>query len=732
MDIIAKWRKRLPLDKIMSGSKQGRSVKPLKDKLDRISELPEQADDYNRLKIYYKKCICAQQIRADSIARLTEQEVTTTLTELDGMVLEYPHDVQEGLVEHRVKVLLDHKDPKTLLKVVKPWPDIEDAIFDVFAPSLGLMIWTYEKRAERFRRDFWSRFMAPLLKLSEDRKDSLVSACAAVLAAFPDDPEEILKITLDQAKLATENRMCASVLIALANKSLRLPSLDKDLDNVRKRVGKTDKSITTTVGNAISNNKWLENVMDLMVRSRPIVMEYGKSVQDVRDKIAAQGIAADGEGLEILQQACSDYGRVVTSRAAPLFEEYGLELIKAVVSLWQGIKGSLDRKEVDLTPFLLEKLEKFASAAQNTFSLDDKVSQMQEDIGKLAQTQNLAERVTGLIEALDAFCWDFEHDEYFEQLEAISDKCGLCKGFDKSEGAMDKIQEKIWKFVGWMAMVLTEDDIDKINCAMNAWDCLLSLFGKHECQEIFEFCQDLHFLSKTQLEMSNLDGEEDDSQPLDEKQVMEQMAELEKAVNQAKVGREKFDNLAETEDIEKLKNLWDGRMDTAETGLQEYKIRLVEAARSALQEAVAHGISLAHGDKPLTWFVTLKVKAPKTWDEFTPFAKEQFKHVDTKALGEAIIDIDAKVRHYEDMKTLKGDWDEDMYQTAVENKKLFVMIMVTTLLLWHTTAEPDQAKQRKKFQKELLAFRAHKLADKDVLPPALYERAWKVLKNPDP
>jgi len=104
-DLVTKWRKRLPVLKILSGGPRGRELKPLREGVVRLQSKADTWVSANRLRNFYDTLMLVMNLRPEIVGSITPSELHVISRKVSPLHISFPLEVQMGLLHHKIAKL---------------------------------------------------------------------------------------------------------------------------------------------------------------------------------------------------------------------------------------------------------------------------------------------------------------------------------------------------------------------------------------------------------------------------------------------------------------------------------------------------------------------------------------------------------------------------------------------------------------------------------------------------
>lgn len=474
-DIVASWKQRLPIIKVLEGDEPGRSIKPLRDKVDNLSGNPTTAADAQRLSLFLSTAVLAQQLRKDRIHKLPESQLEVAVKALLREKIALPEPTKLLLVEERMRLLQAQSDLEALLIVAKPWAPADET-FQSLEPKLGVLNMALSTRISKFRKSVWDGGFAPLLMSGDASKDKVLQGCAALQTHFAS--EDIVMLDGPAAIVCKDSLVAATAIKAIQTMAGEPEDMDA-IEKIASRTGRTDKGILNTVANTIEANPILKEKLATMILARPAVEEYseqlnsfGKSLDGMPDDTVLR--------LGLLKDMCRHLSLVRSTSAAFWWDAFADRLFGELLRSWSGLSSKLDAGQAQVSTPLLNALQGFAAEATTAFSLDERVATMQGSIAVLLSSQSQKVRIDTLRSAAShpTIIDLSDHLTCAPVLQQLQEALTECGGMHLDSGMINILGNAAMKIANnVMAHIGTDDTTIQrdINIALDLWQMMCGL-----------------------------------------------------------------------------------------------------------------------------------------------------------------------------------------------------------------------------------------------------------------
>lgn len=727
MDVVAFWQNRLPLMEVMQGAPKGRTIKALRDKVSRLAGKAETRDTANRLRIYADAVSLAGQLRKDRVMTLPADELRTIVQTMLSYKIEFALDVKVSLLDHRVAELTKRVDVKGLLEVTCPWP-AEGASFDPLQPTLGTLDeMPMPARLSRFKTQFWSRTMAPLLMEANEASNHRIAAvCDDIKTTFGEI--DALELDMEAAKMLQEVLCCANAIRALVLRSVD-PVYDEYISHVRQRKGKTDKSIVTSTANAVAHNKFLETAMEDMTKGRTAIIEWGERML-AHDK-GLTGLKHDENGLKQLLGMIKDLCKAKSTNGAVLFNEISGNIQKVVKHMWGHIRGEIDKGDRQVTPELLGVLEQISSEATIAWSMDDSMATMQDSVAKLLSQQSSESNVQRLGSLVaDGWAVDLDDCNFNDKVAAMSVAITSVSHIELPDDLIEKLAKTSDDLASTLASGFGDASDELMTTGLDLFELLVKVcpggLQKPSARSvgltILRAC--VHVRSRT-IAAEEAKSKADNN--LESRR--DSMHDLSVAIAQARKALQQRDTLGSDGTIAEVT---DECIAKADQFSAEFLESYWQDNKKQLEATMEECAKLVEGiDTNPPWHATVTGSSTKDWEKLQEVAKDTIGKLNTKDFEKALQamnDAKTKCEMALDMFADKTEGDSNFMKHTTGEYVRWQVLLRTALLMWHLTGGLDHGVARARIQADVKVIRKDLgLKEKSVLPEALFRKSWDIL-----
>lgn len=708
-------------------------MQAIKVKVAQLGKNPDTRDDSIRLKVHLDNCLLASQLRPEKVQTLPKSELLAILTKMQDLKFHYTLAVRVGILDHTVADMSDRAETKDLIKVLRPWSPEElqgsAPAFLPLAPSLAMLTeMPLNSRIAKFRSQFWSRIMTPMvMSSSAGQMESLAKACEWLEESYGN--EDPLMLETSAAALMQEV-LCSARAIKALSESNYDTSADEDIMALVARRGKTDKAITTSTANAAFANPVLGERLELYVKARTIILEMGETL--VSHRTAILDLDPDIAGFKKLTQILLDLGKVKASAAAPLYDDFSEEVMATCTNTWALLEEALGRPDSTPSSEMLSVLGEFAAEAVVVFSLEPRVSLMQGSISDLIKAASGVARTKELrLAVLASWVTPFTDpgcaDELQKCLRTLAAHEGIPVPPDIHIGLAEMVDSFAQEFIKGFS---DQPDLVLLRQGLPLWHKLLGVSeakrASHKC--VVAAADALLLMLESEAKASAL-SEENFHKKSEAMSVAG--AAIAKAVAAVDLCR-----IREASDLTTL------LLETAGTHISKckaasdsYLMRILRSNLSKLKEISEKCQSISNGFEVRgpenIWFSSkCKGTSPQAWKNCVAEAQATVMQVDTKALSEELVNMEKQLKATADALEVAParDGDEVLQYEAAKLKHRDYLILLSTSLLMHTmTTDADPETVRKRVQVDIKRLRSNNIMEKDILPDPLTKKVIDVL-----
>lgn len=694
-----------------------------------MAKLPERRDDSNRLRTWLDTVVMADAVRPEKVSSIPAAELSAMLQTLKREGASYNMQCKLGFLEHSVTELAQRQDFPSLLVALKPWAH-SDSHFDELAPTLGSITeYPLSKRLLHFRTNFFSRIMTPLImSATQALLPTLAAACKCLIAAFAD--EDPVELDTACASVMTESLVSARAALAVIDRAFDEEN-DSDLEALRARKGRSDRSILTSVANAMYGNSLLADTLELYSKNRLVLLQHSPKIS--AHMTALDSVQASEGGWEVLSAALIDLSHVRGTTAACLFDDFAGKLREALITVSTATIANAQQDGSTLTVEALSLMEKTIAEAAISYSLDDGIQQLQHAISDCVRRQSGTARLKKLSDMLAArMPATATNEEAAHLLASIGSALTDTNGIELPDDFKPKFIEAAQALSDWLLVavakgyaeqpmascldVLTDFDTrahdeeiaDQVSIAM--WVCdLLKLRSAIDSID----AADIDAKSSTNQELSVL--------------ILKGRALLASFEADMKPSLEPWHAFA-------TKSLLSSE-GVLKAFAQQRMSFMWHSANTACEEVTALTGGLESGEP---WHQNKKGGSEQAWQSLTSLAQETVGKLDTKALEQSLTNLKAAYDAGDASMTLAISAGVDMtgdntivandIRAALDLWRKASILLRQAMMLWHLTAKCPREIARRRMQEEVRALRAMGIGgEKAHLPETLYRKVLELI-----
>lgn len=724
------WRKRLSLLSVMNGASKGRTVKALREKVDRLAVRPETSDEANRLRSYLKKVLLAQQLRPDRVVKLPTSEVEAIVRDMLEEGVTFNTEIQAGLVEHRVNTLATQGDLAGLVEATKPWHSSDDSKpFDPLKPSIApIEGMPLSEKIAKFRVQFWQKSITPLLMSGQSGEVRVLKACDIVLANFSE--EEAIDLDSQAAAVLQESITCARALRAIITASTD-PDDEEYLVYIHERKRRTDRSIGTSMANAVYSNPNLQSKLEQMIKGAPVIKEYGAKVKAHTASLQANPPNNMCDHFEMLRKMCEDLSLIRSSSSGGLFEKFADLLLARLRVVWNSVQAELATRNDFLQQGDLTALQRCISEATNAFSLERCLTEMQAEVGQLQQRLSGEAKTSVLARALDEWPQDFdtEDETLFAKVASLDAALSGCVGIPVTSAELIQGVQKVCDLITQCTpQHLAKPTVgDIINKVLTCADLMLQLNILGWRQNLCMWLDGARSIVALGRCIGKARAKPDDGALTVPEKAMQ---ELNSALAMAMEQKGKCEKVERTAGVNQLLKAFsdaigEGSDITAKFGKAFLDDRLAKVA-VAVEACENYSGGLHTLEK--RWYEQVSGNDGDPWFTLREKGDDILKKIDTKKLESKLAEATRCIDEVKKAEAFLGDaYDAGCTKEAAEQVRLMAIEMHVCVLYWHLTTEQSHDTLRKRVQEQVRHLRGHGVKEKNLLPECMYKRAWDAL-----
>lgn len=720
--------------RVMIGPAIGRSVKPLREKAERLIGQAATASEGHRLKAYHQMVMLAETLRPDRIPKTSKAELALAIKSMQCDGVQLPTEVCLALAENHISSFVGvTAAPKELLDTLRPWAP-EDKKFDPFNPTVGSLPVALPQRVDLFKTWFWRKLVAAALSGDMDKNGKkLLAILRHLVESF--EGEDFAELELASATILTESVACARALDAI----ISMPpdaSAELALATLKARTGKTDRSITTCVASAVGANKTLSDNFGKLLKSMPVLKEFGSIIAGYSSELDI-GDFAGASGFDRLLVICDGYGKVFSSSASDMFEAFGTKLLTKVLAVWAATTTSWKTGGSPICASTVRAAQAMFKVAATTWPLSDALVTAQASVGEYLDKCDWADKLQSLRTAAAApfATTDFAKGDWQRYVDALQTALNECSGLDIDESSASKLSEAVMAILGKAEPHLSTSSgaTTQVSQALDIGDLVRSILPRAGlpalklARSLFNLVDGMvgaktdpaHEAADAALALKLGEGRMHNLGVLI-KQCDATMATTEFGDDDS-VGKAFADRLADA--CREAKDMYMGFARTQSEGHRTQ----VETAKAACETAAP----ILKSTTP--WHHGVTGDGNDGWCSLCAAADTHLTPIDTKSL-EANLDVFrtalAEYKRTSGKMNDPNSTPDGINIPALEAWSINAFVLLhECLLVYHMRHEHDKAALRDRVQGEVRTIRKQKLREKEVLHPIVFARSLTVLKT---
>eukprot|EP00971_Amphidinium_carterae_P155624 3086202-Amphidinium_carterae.2 len=211
-DGLTYWKKKVPLEKCLSGAIDGRSLAGLRAAWKRLVMREGFEYKLSVLKKYCNNAENAMKMAPELVASLTDEELNDTIDMLQEHEVVWPEKNKLALTQRKLGILKKEKKWSELLAVLSPFCT---SSWNPSQPTVSALADTTEKKIALFHKNIFVDSLAPMLGNGEDAAPQSLQFLDTILTFLlkvdvVDLEDSVLAIALDESLCIT--RACLAIL----------------------------------------------------------------------------------------------------------------------------------------------------------------------------------------------------------------------------------------------------------------------------------------------------------------------------------------------------------------------------------------------------------------------------------------------------------------------------------------------------------------------------------------
>lgn len=728
-DVVAFYRRKLPISEVFTGPPLGRSVNGVRGKVKRLRDAGD-IDSSNRLNSYLKLLTMAEVLRPERLLRAPAAEVRLVIDTMiaEGVVL--GPAVCAQLLEHRVvHMIKSNANAKDLIKVITPW-SADDCAFDPQSPMLSALDQPMTVRAETFKRLYFRNYFAPMLMNEATEPARILMLCDEMYKTYID--EDLLNLDRVAAATLQECTTVCTAVKALIQMPLDATEYGSALEAINSKKGKTDRSIVTCVAAAIASTSMFAERLVMLLSALLVLMELGPCFGDHEVKLTA--IQPDTAGFKDFTQMINDLTRANASSSASLFSTVRLRVREALLQAWASLKGRVAQDPSHMAPDLLQSVQACFQAAIACFDMDDRIVEVQQEVSEFVRLHDKGARRALLHKACDEQKLSdiaIGTDDFRTGLTTIQDALHDSDGLEIDLPTADKLRSLHASLVQ-VAMPIVQDIATAEDLEL-MFDLIGQIHQRFDNPEIVSnyaallVMRSLHSLSL--CTNCAIGATRDAAAPPNTASAGEAMHTLGVAHRSSQATIAAHNN-APTELVKKLLSALEALMTTSATMMSEYYNQKYAEAEDCLKNTKdALAAAAANKLDEDSWHSGVQGKSASAWRSLCAAFDNHIANIDTQTLEQTITKYEQNISDLEAAATLAHKVTDSAPIVADSRAYLLkaAVFLHEMLLVWHLKTEADPEAQRAKVQREIRGIRKYGLKERAVLHPAVFQASYDSL-----
>eukprot|EP00971_Amphidinium_carterae_P141716 2807494-Amphidinium_carterae.2 len=218
------WRRKCPLQALLNGEKDGRSVQGIKSRISELASKEKIHPDLPGLNNYLVLAKGAWELKEKTITSWKDSELAKILELLDEEGVEYPMDIQTKLVARRSLLLDEKRDYANLLAVSSPF---QSATWSSSTPMVGCLTCTFHEKFQTFVSNIFTKVMQDMIKEGESWTPELIKYCDLIIEFLKTTADPVdCNLDFEQTSKRNECIQVCSAMKAILSDDVDLDALD--------------------------------------------------------------------------------------------------------------------------------------------------------------------------------------------------------------------------------------------------------------------------------------------------------------------------------------------------------------------------------------------------------------------------------------------------------------------------------------------------------------------------
>lgn len=719
---MARWRKRLPPKSVMTGAPKGRSIKALREKVQRLQQHENTAELGARLRRYLQTVTYCDMVRPKNVQRLPASELTAIVADLKADGIELTGATHTALLDHKVTEALKMGCPRNLMLIIQPWIS-GDTTFDPLAPLVATIAWPLSARIDTFKRCMFGRHLAMLIQAGES-KSFEVREAAINLEEFAEKQDLFELEDAAASVLVGECSVAAKILKALKAFPLD-PTIAEDVERLYASKGRPKSALSSLLSCLQGAPFWADRLTALK-HALPSIVELGPKMQTHLEDL--DGLPKD-MGLRTIDVVNAASTTMIACRTSGMPQELLNPLADAtwafIVDLWMTIKAD-DQKLLRSADACA--LRRFVAALTNiaaAFPTKLLVSEI-ELAAKAVESQiTSGTLLASLVTQLEALPTPLDADPNI--MKTATDSALECIGLHPSNEQAATINEAIGKVI---AEVLpqcgVEAKADFVSAGIELWEKLAAVADTKEHMMMSQLVSLYIQLLSVATEFQDLDKKDPDCSDIE---CRSQLLHRSKVCSlQCSAMATKCDEVLTFQPFKQFLEFVRTCMQkvgSAQVAAQALVVSSISKALQLAQDAVVLRMGAHSGEQ--VWHANVAPKA--NFETLAAAAKDKLATLDLQGLATDLTSLERAGERYKAIMEMAGvDSDTQLPETYDKLFKKAIVLRVEAALFWHFSAERSADPLRTKVCAEVKTLRSIGLQEKSVLHSALFARCLAAIR----
>ena len=720
------WQRKLPVRDVLVGKPKGRSIKGLRDRVDKLHSRSSTRSEGAALQEYLKAVTIAHEMRGGAGVQGVSQEVLESkIAMLDHYIKVYPAELAQHLLERRRHVFKAEQSWEQYVRVLLPWGDLK---FHARTPTMASLPRVLGWKIRCFFKCVFEEAFCPLLYAGQGGAAVACNFCRDALTVL--EAQDPLDLADDSATCLSDSLLCFRAAEAILSLPFSSTLLTACTDLAAQQGPSMASRPQTIVFAAIKSTPYLENRRSTLLQAAGTILQHEQSVADLRSNMSVwANTLGDDQHDRGMAEACEALAQITKALPTSALAKDSEHLNTIVVD---HIEAALEAQPSDER---LKALCNLSLSATISFPLCARVGDLVSKVAVKKQCSRDKAVIDGVQQVLSAAARACDEQnpastDAFQNLQKTLDKSNE---EDALRGLIERSQDtaKVCTAI-FMSVVDSLPDPDgdpskplAIAQAFNRFLPATSIICK-----ISEVLSLVCSLTKMRRELDSTEAWGGDA---GKGQIQQMRLSLVRAKSMASLAADHIvaDDVGMCKIVATVQAAAQHIIDEVDTLNKRILDAAVTGSQVLLRETMTALKSVAYGcTEDRAW--SAKLAATASWDALVERASTTLARVDKAGLRakiEAANDANAKLTNSLEQR---GDVVDEA--TAFGDLPAFLARLHTTIsevsLLDHFTADPPLSREdlRASVRPIVRSLREDgKVTEKDALHPAMFKRTFQAL-----